>query len=146
MLNVQEEEKPVLTTFSYFCKIWIEPTIFPHKCQPMENMTECGFVYLFRDHTRYEIMSNFDVKHSQVVSLFFYLLLCMENVTGCGVAGPEERAQPLPVFSKVQTRCHIHSSTGRCRPYVTVETSPHTCIHLGKPQETIYAYFLIVVF
>lgn len=71
----------------------------------MENMTECGFVYLFRDHTRYEIMSNFDVKHSQVVSLFF-LVLCMENVTDRGVvfAGPEERPKPLPVFSKVQTR------------------------------------------
>ncbi len=70
----ERERNLILQTFSPFRKIlnWIEPTIFLYKCQPMENMTECGFVHLFRDHThtRYEIMSNFDVKRSQVVHLF----------------------------------------------------------------------------
>lgn len=115
IVSVQEEDKAVLTTFSYFSENWIEPTIFPHKCQLMENMTECGFVYLFRDHTRYEIMSNFDVKHSQVVSLFFFLFVALLGKCdcGCGMAGPEEKATSLPVFSKVQTY-YIHSSTGRC--------------------------------
>lgn len=53
----------------------------------------------------YEIMSNFDVKHSQVG----FLLLGMENMTDRGAvfAGPDETPKPLPVSSEVQTQCHI---------------------------------------
>lgn len=71
-------------------------------------------------------MSNFHVKHIQVVRLSE--LLGMENMTDRGAVfvGPDERPKPLPVFNKVQTRCHIQSSTGRSQPYVTLETSCHT--------------------
>lgn len=65
----------------------------------MENMTKCGFVRLLRDHTLYEIMSNYDVELRQVVCLF--KSLAMEKMTVVlYLLAPDERHKPLPVFSE----------------------------------------------
>lgn len=64
----------------------------------------------------------------------------MENLTDRGgvLAGPEEKRKPLPVFSKVQTQCHISSSTWRLKPYVTLVTRCDTWINSATSQETLF--------
>lgn len=131
-----------LQPFSYLCKNWIEPTIFHHKCQHMENMTECGFVYLFRDHTRYEIMSNFDVKHSQVVSLFFFwcsVWKMWQIVVWYSLA---QKKDPNHFLSSARCRLVWHSEQHRkistiCNPgnqlsYIL------SYFHLAKTQRTVF--------
>lgn len=64
-----------------------------------------------------EIMSNFELKHSEVVRpflffLFLFLSLSMENVTDRDAVftAPDERPKPLPVFSTVQTQTHTFNA------------------------------------
>ncbi len=93
---------------SPFCKN-LELDLFHFKCQPMENMTHCGFVYPFTDHTHtiWDKVKLWCKTQSSAVAAF--LLLGMENMTDRGAVftGPDETPKPLPVFSALQTRSHI---------------------------------------